>query len=244
MCSSDLARASVVSPFYLANAKTGTGATDVVGAVVIDFRGLDTLIEITVFSLAGVGVFTLLQYASKTAGDQETSHSAGDQGALFDTPMMRLLADAMMPMVMVIAATYVMYGHDQPGDGFTAGVIVSLAVGFRHVVLGYHRARSSKPWLRSAPFISSGLTLAMSQGLAAYLLTGHFYGNVDFGKLLGLPLPKGLAFSTSMLFELSICLSVIGGATLVINTLSRPSDPSNGKNDDASIVPVESGRGG
>lgn len=236
-------RSSVVSPFYLENAKTGTGATDVVGAIVIDFRGLDTLIEITVFSLAGLGVFTLLRHASKHAGDEVAAHATGDQGALFDTPMMRLLANAMLPMVTMIAATYVMYGHDQPGDGFTAGVIVSLAVGFRHVVLGYHRSRSSKPWLRSLTFVGAGLLLAVSQGTAAYLGTGHFYGNVDFGKLLGLPLPRGFALSTSMFFELSICLAVLGGATLVINTLSRPTDPLAGESDDVSVVPMESGKG-
>jgi len=49
-------RPSIVTPFYEANAKPLTGAADIVGAVVVDFRGFDTLIEIAVFGLAGLGV--------------------------------------------------------------------------------------------------------------------------------------------------------------------------------------------
>ena len=56
-------RASMVTPFYEANAKPLTGAADIVGAIVIDFRGFDTLLEIAVFGMAGLGVYTLLRYA-------------------------------------------------------------------------------------------------------------------------------------------------------------------------------------
>ncbi|MBM4456839.1 MAG: DUF4040 domain-containing protein [Chloroflexi bacterium] len=62
-------RESVVTPFYEANAKPLTGAADIVGAVVVDFRGFDTLIEIAVFGLAGIGVYTLLRYAARGTGE-------------------------------------------------------------------------------------------------------------------------------------------------------------------------------
>ncbi|HMT22114.1 MAG TPA: proton-conducting transporter membrane subunit, partial [Promineifilum sp.] len=45
-------RDSLVTPYYEANAKTQAEASDVVGAIVVDFRQLDTAIEITVFSAA------------------------------------------------------------------------------------------------------------------------------------------------------------------------------------------------
>ena len=40
----------------------------------------------------------------------------------------RTAAYVALPTSMILAATHMMYGHDQPGDGFTAGVIISLAV--------------------------------------------------------------------------------------------------------------------
>lgn len=73
-------RESIVTPFYEANAKPLTGAADIVGAVVVDFRGFDTLIEIAVFSLAGIGVYTLLRYAARGEWGQGTkeTRSQGD----------------------------------------------------------------------------------------------------------------------------------------------------------------------
>lgn len=49
-----------VTRWHLENALTQVGATDVVAAIVTDFRGMDTVIEITVFGLAALGVLTLL----------------------------------------------------------------------------------------------------------------------------------------------------------------------------------------
>jgi len=42
--------------------------------------------------------------------------------------------------------------------------------------------------------------------------------------LIGLPLPKGFHISTSFLFEVSICLSVLGSGAHMLATLGRPED--------------------
>jgi hypothetical protein len=47
---------------------------------------------------------------------------------------------------------------------------------------------------------------------------------VDFGQMLGLPLPKGFHLSTSLLFELAICLSVVGSVTHMLNTFGHPGE--------------------
>ena len=49
-----------VSDWYLNNAYEEIGVPDVVSAIVTDFRGTDTFIEITVFAMASLGVLTLL----------------------------------------------------------------------------------------------------------------------------------------------------------------------------------------
>ena len=51
---------------------------------------------------------------------------------------------------MVIAVTHMMYGHNQPGDGFTAGVIISLGIAFWYVVFGYDSTKRRLTWLRPA----------------------------------------------------------------------------------------------
>ncbi|MCA9960569.1 MAG: DUF4040 domain-containing protein [Anaerolineales bacterium] len=231
-------RESYLTPFFAANAKPLTGAKDIVGAIVVDFRALDTLIEIAVFSMAGLGIYTLLRLAARHHGDRGTQvdelplpvqalRSYGIGGQLV-SPFVRVVAYFVLPLALIIAATHMMYGHDQPGDGFTAGVIISLAVGFWYVVFGYYQTRQRLVWLRAAPLISSGLLLVMVSGAIAAFVNGHFLSPVDFGALLGLPLPAGFSLSTSFLFEVAICLAVVGSVVYMLNTLGHPGETTDG----------------
>ena len=47
--------------------KALAGATDVVGAIVVDFRQMDTFVEIVVFAMAGLAVFALLRSGAAVA---------------------------------------------------------------------------------------------------------------------------------------------------------------------------------
>jgi multicomponent K+:H+ antiporter subunit A len=224
-------RQSVVTPFYAENAKPLAGATDIVGAIIVDFRALDTFIEIAVFSMAGVGIYTLLRHAARKFGDEDileigplthrllpTNGIGGGQTSAF----VRALAHLALPLSFLLALTHMMYGHDQPGDGFTAGVIISLAIGFWYVAFGYERTRQQLGWLKSAWLIGSGLLLVVVNGTIAALLNGHFLSPVNFGERWGLPLPQGFYLSTAFLFEVAICLAVVGSVTYMINTLGHP----------------------
>jgi multicomponent K+:H+ antiporter subunit A len=231
-------RQSVPTPYFEQNAQDGAGASDIVGAIIVDFRAFDTLIEITVFGMAGLGVYTLLHYASRKAGDKDVPivHMESSLlktlgiGGLRTSPFVRMLANIILPLILMISITHVIYGHDQPGDGFTAGVMISLAVGFWYVVFGYHETKARLRWLKTSYLIGAGLLLAVVTGVTATLVTGSFFANVNFSQMYGLPLPAGFYFSTSLLFEIAIALTVLGSASLVIDSVGRPRD------DDAEIV--------
>ena len=51
---------STIATWHIENSVSLTGINDVVGAIVTDFRGMDTIIEITVFSVAALGVLTII----------------------------------------------------------------------------------------------------------------------------------------------------------------------------------------
>ncbi|MCC6607369.1 MAG: DUF4040 domain-containing protein [Anaerolineae bacterium] len=221
-------RPSVVSPFYLDNAKPLAAAKDVVGAIIVDFRALDTLIEIAVFSMAGLGMFTLLRQASRALGDSVGERKPfpinlytfgifGVRTSVF----IQALARISLPLAVVVGATHMMYGHDQPGDGFTAGVIIGLAIAFAYVVFGYAQTREHYKWL-SAPLLASGILLILISGMSGWLINGVFLSPVDYGAMLNLPLPTGFYFSSAFLFELAICLSVLGSVFFMLNTLGHP----------------------
>jgi multicomponent K+:H+ antiporter subunit A len=223
-------RESVVTSFYEANAKILTGAKDIVGAIVVDFRAFDTLVEITVFSIAGLGIYTLLLYASRWAGDQVSDEAMPTTNILNTTgiggpvtsPFIHALAYISLPLSMIIAVIHILYGHDQPGDGFTAGVIVGLAIAFWYVVFGYAEVKQRLKWLKPMIFISSGILLAVFSGILASIIKGNFLSNVDFGMLQNIPLPAGINLSTSLLFEAAIFLSVLGSISYILSALGHP----------------------
>lgn len=224
---------SLVSPFYAANAKPLTGAKDIVGAILVDFRSFDTLFEIIVFAAAGLGIHTLLHYAARKAGDQEEpdprplapdEHPALGVGGLPTSSLLHLLAYSLLPLAMLIAVIEMMYGHDQPGDGFTAGIVISLAVGFWYVIFGYHSTKKQLPWLRSGYLIAAGISIGLLDGLLSALVGTSFLSPVDYGRMLNLPLPAGFNLSNSFFFEVAICLTVLGSATYILDNLGRPKE--------------------
>lgn len=91
-------------------------------------------------------------------------------------------------------------------------------------MFGYDETRERLQWLEGTPLVVSGILLAIMTGIVSAFVNGTFFSNVDFGHLLGLPLPRGFHLSTSFLFELSICLSVLGSVTHMLNALGRPSE--------------------
>ncbi|MCB8943635.1 MAG: DUF4040 domain-containing protein [Ardenticatenaceae bacterium] len=226
-------RVSAVTPFYNENARPLTGASDIVGAIIVDFRALDTLVEIAVFSLAGLGVYTLLRFAARRHDDHgqalaegawwgrrpfATQGIGGEQASRY----IRAVADGLLPIAMMIAAIHMLYGHDQPGDGFTAGVMMGLAIGLKYVVFGFRETRQRLWWLYPRQIMGVGVLLVVVNGLAAWLLNGFFLAPVDYGALLHLPLPAGVKLSSGFLFEVAIALAVLGSVSVMLDTLGRP----------------------
>lgn len=204
-------RPSQVTPFYEANAKPLTGARDVVGAILVDFRSLDTWIEIAVFGMAGLAVWTLLVWKLK-----ETARALPAE----TSPLMRALATAIVPLTLVIGLVQVLYGHDQPGDGFSAGIIISLGIGYMWVVFGPIETRRRLPWVRPLRMVGTGLLLVTVSGAIGWIWGGAWLAPVNLNRWITLPLPSAMTLSTSLLFELAICVTVVGGATAMLWALA------------------------
>ncbi|MCC5830420.1 MAG: DUF4040 domain-containing protein [Phycisphaeraceae bacterium] len=246
-------RESRVTDFFFAAAKPLTGAADVVGAILIDFRATDTYLEIMVFALAGAGVYTLLRFASPAAGDDATDAAPADlqanrgPGASFwpvaESPLTRLLALLILPLSLMLALAHVLFGHDQPGDGFTAGVVASLAVAFWYIILGYEGVHRTLPWLRPMNFVGGGLSLGIVVAIMGAIFNQNAFSPVNFALMLGITTPYGISLSTGLMFEVAIFLAVLGGATLVIDTLGHPRDRDTESDRQATLLPVLEARG-
>jgi multicomponent Na+:H+ antiporter subunit B len=118
---------------------------------------------------------------------------------------------------LVVAASLIVKGYADVGDGFSAGVVVALAIALFYVALGASAAERALPFLRYAPHI----TVA---GLLVCIGTGFF--PLVFGEPIFSHLPRpgahvvtvgSLELFTPLLFDLGLFLLVVGVLTVLLH---------------------------
>jgi multisubunit Na+/H+ antiporter MnhB subunit len=110
------AEADGLAPFMRAGAED-SGIKNVVTAVLLDFRGYDTLLEIAVLMLATVAVFSL-----REAPDILGRRLAGAAG-----PILGSFTRTVTPFMVLIAGRLVWIGSSEPGGAFQAGAVLGAA---------------------------------------------------------------------------------------------------------------------
>jgi multicomponent Na+:H+ antiporter subunit B len=128
----------------------------------------------------------------------------------------RLLGPALM-----LAAALIVRGYADVGDGFSAGVIVALAVALRYVALGVEEAERSLPVLRRAP-------IALAGGLLIALACGFFSVALGDPPFTHQPPPGAhvvkigmLELITAVAFDIGVLLLVVGGLVMLVHHLGR-----------------------
>lgn len=106
--------------FYATNTAADTGAANIVTAIIVTFRGLDTLGEVTVLFLTAAIVALVLQ--SDTARPARAKQR-WPVGELLQTGT-RLL----VPLIVLFGAYVFINGHLTPGGGFQGGAVLASAV--------------------------------------------------------------------------------------------------------------------
>jgi multicomponent K+:H+ antiporter subunit A len=227
-------RTNLAEAYHIDGAKTLAGAKDMVGAIVVDFRAIDTMLEIMVFAFAALGIYTLLHFTVRKAKDQETEpeehrNPPGEPRGSFGlptSPFLHMLAYAVLPLAVILALTQLIYGHDQPGDGFTAGVTIGLAIASWYIIFGYNATKAKLTWLNPVRLIGIGLAIALVNALLGFVFGKGFFAPVDYGAMLGISayLPVGLVLSNAFIFEIAICVTILGASVLILDNLGHPTE--------------------
>ncbi len=162
------------------------GAANFVTAVVLGYRGLDTLGELSIlFAAATAGGLVL--------GNARTGSRQRPGGFI-----LRSGADLLFPLLLVVGLYIVIHGHLTPGGGFQGGVV--LAAAFFLPLLARPTQGLSRTWLTlveglaGTAFIAIGI-LALIRGeafLAPLFDKGVFGELVSSGSLPLLYLAVGL----------------------------------------------------
>jgi multisubunit Na+/H+ antiporter MnhB subunit len=81
------------------------------------------------------------------------------------TVIVQKVARGLLGPAVIVAAALIVRSYTDIGDGFSAGVVVALAVGLQYIALGPERAEAELPVLRHAPVaIVAGLLLSLAVG--------------------------------------------------------------------------------
>ena len=203
---------SALAEYFLAQSKPLGGGTNVVNVILVDFRGFDTLGEITVMGVAAIGVAILLEGLRTRTSPFGTAPKSGDRHPL----ILRTVSRPLLPLVLLVALFLFLRGHNLPGGGFIAAILVSVALMLQYMASGVtwtrERLRLSFP-----PVIALGVGIALATGLGAWLFGAPFLSQTY--TYLHLPVVGEVELATAMLFDLGVFVAVVGAVMLILARL-------------------------
>ncbi len=205
-----------IADFFLANSLSGGGGTNVVNVILVDFRGFDTLGEISVLAITAIATVALLK------GMQLPRARVDNKGRAWSTeayPMMLgMLARLVLPLALLVSAFIFLRGHNEPGGGFIAGLITSVALILLQVAYG-QRWVQTRMGVSFSKLAAAGVLIAAATGLASLLL-GYPFLTSAFGHF-ALPFIGEVELASAMLFDLGVYLTVVGATLLILSGLGR-----------------------
>jgi multicomponent Na+:H+ antiporter subunit A len=215
---------SHVAAYYAELSKPLAHGRNIVNVILVDFRALDTLGEITVLAVAAFGVFALLRLrADAAAGPQDHTHGstlspARWKGGPMTSLILQTATRPLLTLLLLFAIFLLLRGHNEPGGGFVGGLVAAAAFALHAIAFGPAAARRMVR-VKPRTLIGVGLLTAAGSGLIAMLagepfLTGQ-WGSV---QLLGLP---AIDLGTPLLFDVGVFLTVLGVTLTVILTLAE-----------------------
>jgi NADH:ubiquinone oxidoreductase subunit 5 (subunit L)/multisubunit Na+/H+ antiporter MnhA subunit/multisubunit Na+/H+ antiporter MnhB subunit len=224
--------------------------SNAVNTILIDFRGFDTMLEITVLAIATLGVLGLLTRNRRPAG--LTHRLPGEAGLSDDeppgggnatadkataresvsprmsaltgdrSPIFRAVATLLFFLINIFALYLLWRGHNLPGGGFIAGVGTGMSFILLALAFGVERAQQV---LRVDPvrIAAAGLIVAFATASAPLLLGAPFLKHWNW-KLTDLPVIGNLAIGTPLFFDIGVFLVVIGVTCKLVFVLARAID--------------------
>jgi len=213
-----------IADYFLANSVPGGGGSNVVNVILVDFRGFDTLGEITVLAVAAIGIYTLLEGLRLAAPEADP---AGRRWSWDLHPViMASFSRLLLPLALLVAIFVLLRGHNLPGGGFIAGLITAVALITQYLANGIAWARSRMS-TRLHPMIGIGLLIATATGLASWAF-GYPFLTSTFAHLHW-PLIGEFELASAMLFDLGVYLVVVGVTLVILLQLGRLHDTNRPK---------------
>ena len=195
-----------IAPFYLARALPEGGGTNVVNVILVDFRGFDTMGEISVLGAAGLLVFALLA-GFHVRRDHRDADIVDDWNPLLVNTVTRVV----LPLAALVAVFLFLRGHNLPGGGFIAGLVLACAILVLRIG-GGGRPILDPAHLPYQPWIAGGLLAAALTGMGGMVLGFPFLTSTFLHPVL--PIVGELPIASAAFFDLGVFMTVVAATML------------------------------
>lgn len=211
---------SSISEYHLENSYSGGGGTNVVNVILVDFRGFDTYGEIIVLGIAGLAIFALVESGFAGKARERLEQWVPQRPLAFDSHPLLLVVGTrvLLPFALLVGIYILLRGHNEPGGGFIAGLVVSVALVIQYMASGFHWAHE-RVRVDYHAFIALGVLIAGLSGVGAWV-AGRPFLTSDFGYVT-LPVLGSFELATAMIFDLGGFLTVVGAVMLALASLAR-----------------------
>ncbi len=208
---------TVASEMLLRSLSEG-GGNNVVNVILVDFRGFDTLGEIAVFGIAGLVVHALLRHARMTP---EEIIPGPPERLLIPT----LVSQLLFPIALTVSIYLFLRGHNLPGGGFIAGLVLTVPLILQYVVSGsrYVEHRIGFDYARG---IGAGVLIAAATGVGSFGFGYPFLTSSTPHPVL--PIIGEIPLASALGFDIGVYLVVFSAAMLTLAMMGRihtPPDP-------------------
>ena len=205
-----------ISQFFLDTARTLGGGGNVVNVIIVDYRGFDTLGEITVMVIAALVVHSLL--ADHTPRGAALPAVAGTLAGERHPLMLQVVSRLVLPFALLVSLHLFLRGHNLPGGGFIAGLVLAIALVLLQMAHGQRWARE-RMGLDHRPWAALGLLTATATGLASWLFAAPFLTSTyDYPWLPGV---GGVPLASAAAFDLGVYLVVVGATLVMLLAFAR-----------------------
>ncbi|MBX3612991.1 MAG: monovalent cation/H+ antiporter subunit A [Burkholderiaceae bacterium] len=222
-----------MAPFYLSRSLSEGGGANVVNVLLVDFRGFDTMGEITVLGIVAVSVYALLrrfrpdpesialpvQQSAEPAPTGEAARPGADaaHGYLM---VPAVFVRTLFPIMTVVSIFFFIRGHNEPGGGFVAGLIMAVAIILQYMVGGTIWVEEH---LRLFPrrLVAIGLLVAATTGAGSWYFGYPFLTSHSAHPQL--PLLGVVPMPSAFLFDLGVYVLVVGATAVILLALAHQS---------------------
>ena len=199
---------SDLAMWYLTEGGKVTGADNIVAVIIVEFRGFDTLGELSVLGMAAVVIAAVTQSMPRHMFEAGTRPRPFGQSQFNSLPL-RKAAAMVAPVLLVLSIIIFFRGHNAPGGGFVAALVMATAFALNYLSRGADAYVVGQ--LTPIKLAAWGIIIAISSGFLGLIEGGFMYA--IHGEIAGQHL------TTSLIFDFGIYLAVLGMVTQAINAL-------------------------